>query len=112
MENTLYDNPLNLAMRDAFVTLTDAIGKVNELVPVDASMVNMDCIFDSTNLVIRSPFMMAQFIMQNLSHGTSTVEAFNMDEKLYWLQVANEMGPDYLGKLRRVAAFMDKVEGF
>lgn len=117
MDNTFvnensYDNPKNVELRDAFVGLETALGKANEIVPSDAAMPDIDWIFDGTSLVIRSPFLMSQFLMQALSHGTHSMESFFMDEKLFWMQVANEMGPDYLKKLRRVAAFMDKVEEF
>lgn len=106
----LFKDEKNVKMREAFFLLTASIKQVNEVVPENAGMFkeNMHCVFDETNLEINAPFIMSQFLMQNLKDPS----AFHQNEKLYWLQVAMEMGPDWITKLRKVVAFMDKVEGF
>lgn len=56
------------------------------------------------------PAVLAQLIME----GVSDPEGSRMTPrtKAYWIEVADHMGPDWIGGLRRAAAFMDKTESF
>lgn len=36
----------------------------------------------------------------------------SIEQKSYWMEVAAHMGPDWIAELRRVAAFMDKIDQF
>lgn len=50
----------------------------------------------------------AQLLMQLAGEP----EGLRPSEKAFYCQVADFMGPDYIQKLRTIAAFMDKVENF
>lgn len=65
------------------------------------------------SLIVKSPEVFGQMLMNQLV-GPMEIdpEVFTIAEKQWWLAVAAHIGPDWLAKLRRVAAFMDKCEGF
>ena len=56
-----------------------------------------------------SPGALGQLIMEGIGdpEGRMTPEA-----KKFWIEVGAHMGPDWIGALRRAAAFMDKTESF
>ena len=112
MEENSFDDPKNIELRDAFVQLETALHRLNDIVPDDAKMSELDWIFDGTAFAVKSPFLMSQFIMQSMTHGTGDCETFFTDEKVFWMNVADEMGPDWIAKFKRVAAFMDKMYEF
>jgi hypothetical protein len=45
-------------------------------------------------------------------HLPTPDQMMTLDDKQFYMAVAAHMGPDWLDQLRRVAAFMIKVEGF
>jgi hypothetical protein len=54
------------------------------------------------------PAVLGQMIMTQLDDPDS----FTAKEKAFWTYVSEHIGPDWIAKLKRVAAFMDKVEAF
>lgn len=61
---------------------------------------------------LRNPDALAQWLMAELSGPMSDCERFTAEEKAHWIKAAGYMGPDWIAKLKRVAAFMDKAESF
>lgn len=64
---------------------------------------------DATGLsgYILTPEALGQLLMQHLPNDYT--ERLHPDAKVYWMQVAEYMGPDHLPSLRKVAAFMDET---
>lgn len=62
-------------------------------------------LFDST---IENPRVFAQFLMDHLGD----CESFSEEDKVFWLEAAMHMGPDWIAKLRTVVNFMRVVDGF
>lgn len=54
-----------------------------------------------------SPEVLARYLVLTLP-----IEGMGFYDKTYWLAVADRMGPEYIKALRRVAAFMAKVDEF
>ena len=56
------------------------------------------------------PRVFAQAVMQ----GVDEVEQafFDVDHKIFWMEVGTHMGPDYTEALRKATAFMIKVGQF
>lgn len=48
-----------------------------------------------------------QLLMQHIGPDT-----MSFDEKLFWMEVAEYIGPDYIQAFRKVAAFMAKTQEF
>ncbi len=55
-----------------------------------------------------SPQQLGQFMMQNLPIDNK----MDNDDRVYWMQVGSHMGPDWIDSIRKVGAFMSKVESF
>lgn len=51
-------------------------------------------------------------VAQLLMEWASGEVGLSMNQKVFWLQVAAHMGPDYIHTLRTILAFMHKVEEF
>lgn len=54
------------------------------------------------------PELMAAMLM----HVLPSENRMQRDEKLYWIAVADELGPDWVQELRKVAGFIGKTEEF
>lgn len=65
-------------------------------------------------LTFNNPRLFAQMLMEHLRHPLEVDQGSGLleGEKLYWAEAAFHMGPDWIDKLRKVVAFMDRVEGF
>lgn len=61
-----------------------------------------------------NPCLMAQFLMNAMDWPLEAdpITSFSEHEKEYWMKAAFHMGPDWLAKLRKVVAWMEKVEGW
>lgn len=83
-------------VRDAIATLNDAPNheEVAELIDRESEL---------------KPEVLGQLLMNALRDPE---DPMNRGDKLYWLAVAEHMGPDWLSRLRHVAAFMTKFEEF
>lgn len=87
-------------VHDGLATLNANEGDIGELLSQSAQ-------------TILTPVALGQVLMAVLpfpepGHGSR----LSLEQKIYWGQVAAHMGPDWIAELRRVAAFMDKVEQF
>ena len=51
----------------------------------------------------------AQILMELMNE---TLGQFDSDEKMRWVKIAAHMGPDWIEKMRVLAAFMQMVDGF
>jgi hypothetical protein len=63
------------------------------------------------NVMLITPEIVGQFLMETLPIPEMDAR-LSTAQKLYWMKVAEYMGPDYIRELRRIAAFMDKVDQF
>lgn len=59
---------------------------------------------------IKRPQFTAAMVMQLLPHDGPT--RLTNEQKLFWMQFAETLGPDWIQSWRKVGAFMDKVESF
>lgn len=53
-----------------------------------------------------NPDVMAQVLMQNMSDP----DEFTYMERIFWSNIAFSMGSDWIGKFRRISAFMSAVD--
>lgn len=53
------------------------------------------------------PEAFAQILMENIE-----LDVFGIDQKVFWLEVLNHMGPDWLEALAKAVAFMRSVDKF
>lgn len=83
-------------VRDAFEIMNNRAGDIGELVEPDQLI---------------AAITLAQIIMTALPIPGMDRGKLNRGQKSYWMEVADHMGPDFIGELRRVAAFMAKVHG-
>lgn len=81
-------------VRDAIATLNDAPNHVAELIDRESGL---------------DPEVLGQFLMIALRDPDGSM---SHADKIYWLAVAEHMGPDWLSRLRHVAAFMIKFREF
>jgi hypothetical protein len=86
---------------DGLATLNANPGDLGELLGGDAR---------GTGGFILTPEALGQILMDHLPINAN--ERLHANEKAYWLAVADWLGPDWLASMRKVAAFMDKVESF
>lgn len=56
------------------------------------------------------PHQLAQLVMEHMPDPDS--RKMEQDERVYWMKVADHMGPDWIQALRKVAAYMYKIESF
>lgn len=96
-------NPENAAFFKAMDSLSDALNLMKAIEPDAQLEAWQNMAGDQT-----TPVMVAQVLMNALPFEGE----FPRASKVFWLEVAEYMGPDWIGTLRRVAAFMDKVDQF
>lgn len=87
------------AVRDGFATLNANIGDLGELVATPGN-----------SGYTLAPEVLGQIMMDHL--GIDPAERLSTEAKAYWMQVGAHMGPDWIASLRKVAAYMEKVESF
>jgi hypothetical protein len=65
-----------------------------------------------TRLLVNSPQVTAVVLMQMLADPmTSSPDTeFTFEEKEFWLKVAANLGPDWIGKFRRIGHYMNAVD--
>lgn len=59
-----------------------------------------------------TPEIIGQFLMEALPPDADSNARLSTGQKMFWMKVASYMGPDWIAELRRIAAFMDKVDQF
>lgn len=99
---TSRDDPANAEFFAALDKLNDAINLLEKLSPNDQAEV-----LSNVDIGALRPVAIGQVLMEQVD-----IDEFGVEQKTYWLQVAAYMGPDYLEALRKIVAFMVKVEGF
>lgn len=67
-------------------------------------------IISQTHLRFNHPAVVAQVMMQNMADPMHDCDTFTTEERLFWTEVAFEMGPDWIAKFRRIGAFMAAVD--
>lgn len=69
-----------------------------------------DVLGDSlSGLRLRNPRATGQLIME-LIHNP--LGSFDGEEKIFWAEVADHMGPNWIENMRSIAAFMQMVDNF
>lgn len=89
--------------------LEAAFTSVLEEVPADIAYEEIMEWLDNSEFRMNSPVLLANIIMSNLDHSMQH-DRFGLSDKLFWAQVGDAMGADYIGKFRRIGAFMAKVD--
>lgn len=66
---------------------------------------------EQARLRFSNPSLLAFVLMANLE-STMSVEPIDLttEDKAFWLIVANELGPDWIAKFRRIGHFMNVVD--
>lgn len=62
--------------------------------------------------VTPAPHTIGQLLMACIALSELPTSRLPPEQKRFWLQVAEFIGPDYIRELRRIAAFMDKMDQF
>ena len=93
-------------MDQAILRLSNTIEMINTLNPKD-----FDAEFTAEqHLRFGSARVLAHFLRQNLDAPMYGPEEFDAGEKLFWAEVAIELGSDWINKFRRVGALMAAVD--
>lgn len=82
------------SVRDAFAMLAARAADIGELIEPDLPI---------------APATMGQLLMTVLDPDNTPM---TRAQKVYWLEVAEHMGPDFVQALRRAAAFAGKTNEF
>lgn len=104
----LGDAPLHPECAEAAYKLGDGVDAVNSTF---FEVVDLDFLSEQS-LRFSNARVMARVLMENLAHPMTAdpANSFGGEEKAFWLEVANELGADWIAKFRRIGAFMSAVE--
>lgn len=58
------------------------------------------------------PAALAAILLSVLPTADMEGARLSVEARVYWMRVADAMGPDWIREFRRVGAFMDKVDQF
>lgn len=93
----------NVFARDLQVA-RDSVRTLNNLDGKDLSELFHEMRFSEGRL---NPAVFAQILMEHFPANPMLP-----DEKMFWVQVADHLGPDYIREFRRVGGFMNKLGEF
>lgn len=88
------------ALSEAIITFNDATAKHD-------GFKNEHCLFDDFSESLNNPVVFGHLLMQHLDSAMGDgPDHFTTEEKQYWGHVAETLGPDWVGKFRRIGVFM------
>jgi hypothetical protein len=61
-----------------------------------------------TDIAFNNPKVFGQLLMHMFA-GPGGSDVFDIEEKVWWMQVADHIGPNRIHRLKMIAAFMDKI---
>jgi hypothetical protein len=121
MENAILNEAVNATLEaDAYEAKLDSLATefVNVTEKINAHMHECESpdylseLFGNRS-TFSNPNVFAQFLMEHLLDPLETDPAtFDAESKIWWAKVSMHMGPDYIAKLRKVVAWMEKFDTF
>lgn len=93
------------AFADTFQTFRDAFAAINSVTYDDAHSAMCEAASD----VRISPDLFGAMLMQYLPRPD---ERISYETRAFWMAVADSIGPDFIGEMKRAADFMNAVDDF